>query len=128
MPPFATANTIYYEPTTSTTTSTSTTSPTVYTTIGPTSISFVHEDTKEKMKEYCDKVDQHVDKLEEDIEFLNNQRISHDQVIESLIHANIEKDNKIKDLTDTIESLKGYVSYIADRLDLLEEKPNENNS
>ena len=127
MPPFATTNTIYYEPITSTITSTSTTSPTVYTTSGPT-ISFIGENTEEKMKEYCDKVDQHVDKLEEDIEFLNNQRISHDQVIESLIHANIEKDNKIKDLTDNIESLKGYVSYIVDRLDLLEEKLNENNS
>ena len=127
MPPFATTNTIYYDPLTSTTTtSTSTTSPTVYTTVGPTTISFAYENTQEKMKEYCDKVDQHVDKLEEDIEFLNNQRISHDQLIETLIHANIEKENKIKDLTDAIESLKGYVNYIVDRLDLLEEKQNEN--
>lgn len=129
MPPSATTNTIYYDPLTSTiTTSTSTTSPTVYTTVGPTSISFAYDNTEEKMREYCDKVDQHVDKLEEDIEFLNNQRISHDQLIETLVHANIEKDNKIKDLTDAIESLKGYVKYIIDRLDLLEEKPNENNS
>ena len=124
MPPFTITNTINYDSTINTI---STTSPTVYTTSGPT-ISFIGENTEEKMKEYCDKVDQHVDKLEEDIEFLNNQRISHDQVIESLIHANIEKDNKIKDLTDNIESLKGYVSYIVDRLDLLEEKLNENNS
>lgn len=124
MPPFTT-NTIYYDPLTSTTT---TTSPTVYTTVGPTSISFSYENTEETVKEYCDKVDQHVDKLEEDIDFLNNQRISHDQLIETLVHANIEKDNKIKDLTDAIESLKGYVNYIVGRLDLLEEKPNENNS
>lgn len=126
MPPFTT-NTICYDSLTSGAT-TSTSSPTVYTTLGPASISFTYEDTKEKMKEYCDKVDQHVDKLEEDIEFLNNQRISHDQLIETLVHANIEKDNKIKNLTDTIESLKGYVNYIVDRLDLLEEKINENNS
>ena len=120
MPPFTTTNTTYYAPITSTTTSTSTIPPTVYTTVGPASISFAYNNTEEKMKEYCDKVDQHVDKLEEDIDFLNNQRISHDQLIETLVHANIEKDNKIKDLTDTIESLRGYVNYIEDRINILE--------
>ena len=126
MPPFATTNTICYDPLISTT-STSTVSPTVYTTLGPNSISFTYANTEEKMKEYCDKVDQHVDKLEEDIEFLNDKRISHDQLIDTLIHVNIEKDNKIKDLTNAIETLKGYVNYIENRLNLLEEKRNENN-
>lgn len=80
---------------------------------------------EETVKQYCDKVDRHVDKLEEDIEFLNNERISHDDLIGILVHENIEKNNKIKDLTDTIESLKRYID---DRLNTLEKKLNENNS
>ena len=130
MPPFATNNTICYDPltsTTSTSTSTSTTSPTVYTTIGPTSISFTYENTEEKMKEYCDKVDQHVDKLEEDIEFFNNKRLTIEEHVEYLINQNIQKDTKIKELEDTITNLKSFINFLDNKINDLEAKViNEN--
>lgn len=121
MPPFTT-NTICYDPLTITT---STTSPTVYTTIGPTPISFTYENTEEKIKEYCDKVDQHVDKLEEDIEFLNNKRQMNEEHIVRLINQNIQKDTKIKELEDSITFLKGYTSHLEGLIHVLEEKINE---
>lgn len=122
MPPFATTNTIYYNPLTSTTT-TSTTTPTVYTTSGPT-ISFIYENTEERMKNYCDKVDQHVDKLEEDIEFLNEKRKLNEGHLERLINQNIEQDAAIKDLTNEIKDLRGYINYLVDRITVLEDKIN----
>ena len=122
MPPFATANTIYYDPITSTTTATSTTSPTIYTTVGPTSISFAYENTEEKMREYCDKVDQHVDKLEEDIEFLNEKRKLNEEHIENLINQNLQKDTRIKVLEDTVTFLKGYTDHLEILIHALEDK------
>ena len=121
MPPFATTDAIYYDPITRTTTSTSTTSPTVYTTAGPASISFSYENTEEKMKEYCDKVDQHVDKLEEDIEFLNEKRKLNEEHIEYLINQNIQKDARIKVLEDTVTFLKGYTDHLETLIHKLEE-------
>lgn len=128
MPPFTT-NTICYDPliNVATSTSTSTAIPTVYTTSGPT-ISFTYEDTEEKMKEYCDKVDQHVDKLEEDIEFLNERRTANEAQIEFLVQQNIEKDTKIKELTLELHDIKGYANYLVSRIDLLEAQINENNT
>jgi peptidoglycan hydrolase CwlO-like protein len=126
MPPFTATNTIYCAPTTSTTTSTSATiSPTIYTTVGPTSISLAYENTEEKMREYCDKVDQHVDKLEEDIEFLNEKRKLNEEHIENLINQNLQKDTTIKELTARINSLQGYINYLVDRISVLEGKINE---
>lgn len=123
MPPFTATNTIYCAPTTSTTTSTSATiSPTIYTTVGPTSISLAYEDTQEKVKEYCDKVDKHVDELEEDIEFLNEKRQSNEERLEQLINQNIWQDTTIKELTARIGDLQGYINYLVDRISILEEK------
>ncbi len=122
MPPFATTNTIYYDPTTSTTTSTSTTSPTVYTTIGPTSISFAYKNTEEKMKEYCDKVDQHVDKLEEDIEFFNTKREEQEQVIAVLRINNTEYNRRIEELEKEKMNLESYAHWLESRIDALEGK------
>lgn len=124
MPPFTATNTIYYEPITSTTTSTSTSAPTIYTTSGPT-ITLAYENTQEKVKEYCDKVDQHVDELEEDIEFLNEKRKSNEERLEQLINQNIEQDTTIKELTARIGDLQGYINYLVDRISVLEGKINE---
>lgn len=120
MPPFATTNTIYCEPITSTT-SASTTASTIYTASVPT-ITLAYSDTEEKMKEYCDKVDQHVDALEEDIEFLNEKRKSNEERIEQLINQNTEQDTTIKELTARIGDLQGYINYLVDRINILEEK------
>ena len=74
------------------------------------------------MKEYCDKVDQHVDKLEEDIEFLNEKRLSHDELLEILVNANIERDNKIKALESSVAYLKTYTSHLETVIHMLEDK------
>ena len=122
MPPFTATNTIYCEPIMGTTTSTSATSPTIYTTIGPSSISFVQRDTEEKTKEYCDKVDQHVDKLEEDIEFLNEKRKSNEELIDQLIYQNSEMDTKIKTLESSVTFLKNYTSHLEALINMLQDK------
>ena len=121
MPPFTTTNTTYYAPITSTTTSTSTAASTIYTMSGPT-ITLAYENTQEKVKEYCDKVDQHVDELEEDIEFLNEKRRSNEERLEQLINQNSEKDTAIKELTAEVNDLRGYVNYLVDRISILEGK------
>lgn len=121
MPPFTESNTIYCN-CNSLTSTTTTTSPTIYTAIGPSSISIVHENTEETVKKYCDKVDQHVDKLEEDIEFLNEKRLSHGDLLEILVNANIEKDNKIKALEGSVTYLKNYTSHLEALIHLLEDK------
>lgn len=123
MPPFTT-NTICYDPLTSGfSTTTTATAPNVYTTSGPT-ISFTYENTEEKMRKYCDKVDQHVDKLEEDIEFLNDKRKSNEGNLEQLINQNIEQDAEIKNLINEIKDLQGYINYLVDRISMLEGKIN----
>lgn len=119
MPPFATANTIYYEPITTTT---STTSPTVYTTVGPASVSFIYKDTEEKMREYCDKVDRHVDELEEDIEFLNTKREEQEQVIAALLVNDTEYNKRIEELEKEKMHLESYVNWLETRIGALEEK------
>ena len=94
MPPFSeTLNTFVSQDYIATTTSSA--NPGLYkayTTAGPTSITFTVDNVEEKTKEYCDKVDQHVDKLEEDIEFLNNKRHMNEEHIEFLINQNIQKE------------------------------------
>ena len=121
MPPFTTTNTTYYAPITSTTTSTSTAASTIYTMSGPT-ITLAYENTQEKVKEYCDKVDQHVDELEEDIEIINEKRRSNEERLEQLINQNSEKDTAIKELTAEVNDLRGYVNYLVDRISILEGK------
>ena len=120
MPPFATANTIYYEPITTTTTST--TSPTVYTTVGPASVSFIYKDTEEKMREYCDKVDRHVDELEEDIEFLNTKREEQEQVVAALRINDTEYNKRIEELEKEKMNLESYVNWLESRIEALEGK------
>ena len=120
MPPFATANTIYYEPITTTTTST--TSPTVYTTVGPASVSFIYKDTEEKMREYCDKVDRHVDELEEDIEFLNTKREEQEQVVAALRINDTQYNKRIEELEKEKMNLESYVNWLESRIEALEGK------
>ena len=67
--------------------------------------------TDEKIKEYTDKTDKHIDELEQDIEFLNTER---------------EKTNVLlKDYEDKINCFKICIDYMQTKIAELEDKLNE---
>lgn len=130
MPPFTEATTC----TTSTTYATG-----GYTTYTPISTSYAaapmyvsFENTEDKVKEYTEKVDKHIDELEEDIDYFNNKLDDHAGILkghENCINdnytINAEQDKKIKALEDTVEFLKNYTNYLEGRIMALEDKTND---
>ena len=85
--------------------------------IGAMSSKFDNVD--EKIKGYEEKLDKHVEQLEEDIQFFNEERLKQEEAIKALINAGAEKDKKIKNLED-------ICNYLESRLCVLEDKLNEN--
>lgn len=78
------------------------------------------------------KVDEHVDQLEEDIDYFNRkleQQDEKNQGYEKSINENfiinIEQDKKIKALEDTVQFLKDYTNYLEGRIMSLEDKLND---
>lgn len=84
-----------------------------------TTVSYL--DREEKFKEYTEKVDRHVDQLEEDIEFLNNEREQLKLDIARLEHGLYLANEQIKSLEADREFLKGFTNYLEDRISKLEE-------
>ena len=79
--------------------------------------STIYVDTEEKFKEYVEKVDKHVDQLEEDIAFLNDERESLKKEI-----ARLEVDLSLaNDRIKVLEDMKGFVNYLADKIKKLED-------
>ena len=100
-----------------------------YPTPATTITSSIHLITEEKIKEYTDKVDQHVDQLEEDIQFFNEKREEDEKKIDDLIgqlaNANFrlgEKDTQIKNLEHEVSNLKGLVGWLEDTILKIQEK------
>ena len=80
-----------------------------------TTISYTGVD--EKFKEYAEKVDRHVDQLEEDIAFLNDERESLKREI-----ARLEVDLSLAtDRIKVLEDMKGFINYLADKIKYLED-------
>lgn len=126
-----TAGSPYYE--TITTTTTPYYYPATTTTITPSAItintSSITDKIEEKIKDYTEKTDLHVDKLEEDIQFLDEKRQENEIKIDELLgqvtaaHFKLgEKDKKIKDLEDQVNNLKGLVSWLEDTILKIQEK------
>lgn len=85
----------------------------------------VADNTIEKYKEYADKVDRHVDQLEEDIEFLNNERESLKDIITRMdLDLDIAK-CRVKALEDENTNLKAHINYLEGRIYELEAKFDE---
>lgn len=80
--------------------------------------------SEEKMKEYTEKVDKHVDQLEEDIEFLNNERESLKYVVKR-IDADLDTATyRINALEDENTKLKAHIDYLERKIYELEAKFN----
>ena len=121
------------EATTSTASTTYETGGYIYTPINtsytsaPVYVSF--ENTEAKIKEYTEKVDKHVDELEEDIDYFNRtleqqdaKVKSHENCINDNYTINAEQDKKIKALEDKIDLLENYTNYLDGRVMALEDK------
>lgn len=106
-------------------TAANTTATTYYTASIPT-VELVESNTiEERIREYEEKLDKHVEQLEEDIQFFNDSRERQEQAIKELIIANVEKDKKIKILEDKIIYLDGFTGYLENKITVLEDKFNE---
>ena len=100
---------------------------TAYTAAAPMYVSF--ENTEATVKEYTEKVDKHVDELEEDIDYFNQKLEQQQEQVVSLeekntinLNMNIEQDKKIKALEDKIDLLENYTNYLEGRVMALEDK------
>lgn len=91
-------------------------------------------DNTKQTKEYIDKLEKHIDELEVDIEFFNEERqkqdvkieVLNDQII-GLVCENTRLTNEIKSLTADIASMHGMLNYYMERIDTLETKLDERN-
>lgn len=95
----------------------------------PGTLHVTYDTSEEKMKEYTEKVDRHVDQLEEDIDYFNKELEQQQEQIVSLeekdttnLNINMEQNRKIKTLEDEVEFLKNYSSYLEGRIMALEGK------
>lgn len=92
-----------YEPYTSTSTT-----GTMYTlTMGPTS-----EEIEKKIKDASDKIDQHVDALEQDIDFLNKRQEDQENNIDNLAEENLDLKVQIRCLRSAIDTLKEQITEL----------------
>jgi len=94
------------------------------TTFTPNTIYMSNSNIDEKISEYTEKVDKHVDQLEEDIEFLNNEREDQSQAIVDLINDNVEKERRISNLELKVNHLESLLSETINKLTELEVKVN----
>ena len=71
---------------------------------------------QEKMEQSIEKIDKHVDQLEEDIDFFNNKRLEHDVNIEYLMQENAKKDKNIADLQIKVEKHEKQIISLTSQL------------
>ena len=69
-------------------------------------------------KEYVEKLEKHIDELEEDIEYFNNKLEEKDAVIYTLQHQTTELDKANK-------TMEAHITYLEGRLQALEDKINK---
>lgn len=108
----------------STTSASSITSAPIYTTTvydaAPTyTISVVNTD---EYKKTLEKVDEHIDQLEGDIQFLNDKREAQEKIIANLLARLEEAESKIIDLTDLLDTTKSYAEWVETRLQQVEKR------
>lgn len=74
------------------------------------------DEVKEECKGYMEKVDEHVDKLEEDIEFLNEERLNHKNLIDSLFGTIHDYHTEIDTLKKELEDMKSYTKWLENKI------------
>ena len=97
------------------TTSTSATIPTTYTWTTDSFPVVTFTDKTEKVKEEVEKVNKHVDELEEDIVFFNETR-------EQMIARIITLENENNELKSQMKDAINAINYLSNRIDVLEAK------
>lgn len=96
------------------------------------SLTDILQETNRKVESAMAKIDEHVDQLEEDIDYFNRKLEQQDEKnqgyeksIDENFIINIEQDKKIKALEDTVQFLKDYTNYLEGRIMSLEDKLND---
>ena len=83
------------------------------------SVSLVGEkELEEKIKKTRDDIDKHVDELEQDLEYLNEQRQALEQTV-------LEMSERIAAQDDLIDDLQSRLGYARDQIDVLQERAQE---
>lgn len=107
----------YYYPTTTTSS--------YYAAVSSPSIGLYVKDYEKECKEMCDKVEQHIDQLEEDIQFFNDKREESENLIKFLHNSMASANAKITELEKEITGLKGYTSWLESELMEMKNKDGE---
>ena len=106
-------------------TTSSVTTPLCSTTFTPNAIYMSNQSIDDTIKEATEKVDKHVDQLEEDIEFFNKEREEHAKAIAHLLNDSLKKDKDIADLQMKVNGLETILIDMRNLLKELEEKVND---
>ena len=77
--------------------------------------------TSDKTQEQVEKAEKHMDDLELDINFLNEERKRQEELINALFAKLAKADASITKLEDTIKNLDGYTNWLETRIKKLEE-------
>ena len=115
-----------YNGSVSTTTATTTTAGNIYsgtttTTVTP-GIFLSYTDPSEEIKRATQKVDEHIDQLEVDIEFLNDKRKAQEETIKMLTSKLLDAIDEITNLKEEVNNLKGYADYLDGQIESLRNK------
>lgn len=101
-------------------------------TISSQGISVNFTPIKDVIKESVEKLDQHIDHLEEDIEFFNEHRIQQEEEIDKLRTKLDATETRLAEQETNITFLKSreifftsYTSYLEGRIAALEDKTND---
>lgn len=107
---------------TSYTTGTTTTTIPTYTTYDSTPLYTLMTGNIDEYKQALEKADRHMDRLEEDIQFLNDKREAQEAIIANLLARLEEAESKIVDLTDLLDTTKSYAEWVENRLAQVEKR------
>lgn len=121
-----TSNSSYNALVSATTAATTTTAGNIYSgstaAVMPGGIFLSYNDPSEEIKKATQKVDEHVDQLEVDIEFLNEERKKQEETIKMLTSKLLDAVNEITNLKEEINNLKGYADYLDRQIENLKNK------
>lgn len=92
----------------------------LYTTLSAPVVTF--SSTSDKTQEQIGKAEKHMDDLELDINFLNEERHRQEEAIKELITKLVDVDASIKSLTNTVNNLNSYISWLETKITKLEEE------
>ena len=101
---------------------TTTTAIPTYTTYDSTPLYTLMTGNIDEYKQALEKADRHMDRLEEDIQFLNDKREAQEAIIANLLARLEEAESKIVDLTDLLDTTKSYAEWVENRLEQVEKR------